>query len=560
MSETSRQALINPGGETPSPLCDELLRGARDVRDGRMPAADLERMVAGITGEVQRARRETMANIGEAGPQHAKQFESYIHALDKSFDDMEAALRAVAHYARSLGGEDFKRAEQLLIEAALSSQYAMDGYQRAELEQGPTPMPIVNLLIRFKDGFIAGSVETADFVQTVQGAVQMTGFALEELERAPDPQPAALQGLKEAYARQIENLKALERAIPEGGASIENAMQDVLASSERVRGAIATLNTAIMSQGPSRLERTNIFLNVARAYQDRMVPPHVLSNAIEELRRDIDAERKEVERAASMPNISVNVQEQLGPTYEAYELHAPALELFERFVAGEPTYEKACERLLEASELLADCRDAFDEIATTEGKVSCVRCGTPNDPGGRACVKCGAVLPQMPGMDAASTTMSYQETDGEVQMAGELVMTENLVRLFEAVNAVAEGQMEPEEFEEVLVWMDDLLATHLSDLAPAPTFRRGDDLTDEDLQQLQDLESELRRWREIMQEGGQEFRAALQLMQYFLEDDDKNHLLEGVRTVRDAAVKIQQSDKAIEDLARRLQAAAEKKE
>lgn len=560
MSDTSEQTLINPGGETPSPLCDELLKQARDFQDGNLSAEQLGQVVADVSERLRAARDQTLANLGEAGEEHAQAFGPYIQNLQKSFTDMEQALRALSEYGKSGSARELARVEKLLVQAALSNQYAMDAYQRAELEHGPTPMPIMNLLIRLKDGFLAGGVEKDDFLGAVTGAAQMTEQALQELEQAEPPQPQELQGLKDAYSRQRYNLKVLQAAIREGKLrAMEDAMEGVMASSERVRGAIDLLNRAIMATGPCKLERTNIFLNLARAHHQGTIPDQVLADALLGLREELAVERKEVERTLSMPKVSASVQEFLGPTFEAYDMHELPLELFERYLAGESTYEEACEQLIEASALLAECRDAFNEIAETEGKVSCVRCGTPNEPGGKACVKCGAVLPHMPGIDATST-MSYQETDGQAEFAGELEMTENLARLFDAVNAVAENQIGPEEFEEVLVWMDDLLAENLGELPPAPSFKRTDDLSAQDRKQLDEVEADLDLRRSMMREGAEEFRLALGRMQCFLDDGEKDHLVEGVRAVRDAAIKIQQSDRTIEALARQLQAAADRKD
>ena len=230
---------------------------------------------------------------------------------------------------------------------------------------------------------------------------------------------------------------------------------------------------------------------------------------------------------------------------EAYELHEDALALFHEILEGEADpaeFENAKKILIEASEKLSDHKEALIAIGENEGKVSCVRCGKMNEPGSRVCNNCGAQLPQQTGVQS---TMSYQESDGAADFGGELEITTNLERLFHAINEVAEERCSDEEFEEVLVWMDNLLANAQATMPEVPNMTPRPEFNEEAVKKIELVAEDLHEQRGVMLGGIEEFRVALGTLQSFFETRDKETLIQGVREVRSAAIKMQQAEKAL---------------
>lgn len=150
--------------------------------------------------------------------------------------------------------------------------------------------------------------------------------------------------------------------------------------------------------------------------------------------------------------------------------------------------------------------------------------------------------------NSSSSTLSFEENEGQARGASELVMTENLFRLFEAVNAIAEARIEPDEFADILSWMAELVQEHLLGLPPAPSFSRSG-MNAEQVEAVGALEEDLAGYREDVVEGAEEFLTALNRLELFLDDGEKNHLITGVQMVRDAAIRIQKAQAAIDGVA-----------
>ena len=62
------------------------------------------------------------------------------------------------------------------------------------------------------------------------------------------------------------------------------------------------------------------------------------------------------------------------------------------------------------------------------------------------------------------------------------------------------------------------------------------------------VEARLATARDEVQSGGQELLAAIEELRKFVVDSETRHLVEGVRMVRDASVKVQLAQGLIEEL------------
>ena len=322
---------------------------------------------------------------------------------------------------------------------------------------------------------------------------------------------------------------------------------------------MGSLNHALMSQGPCRLARTNILLSAVEAYVQGGISADILVDSIDAFEAELAEENGRFQELAAMPNESEAVQIEIAGVKSAYDLHEDVLTLFSEILEGEVESEElanAKKMLVEASEKLSDHKEALTEIGENEGKISCVRCGSANEPGSRVCGKCGAQLPQQ--ASSAASTMSFQESDGEAVFGGELEMTTNLERLFQAVNDLAEEKISDEEFEEVLVWMDNLLADALETMPDVPDMTNHPDFGAEAAEKIVLVAEDLSEQRESMLTGMAEFREALGTLQSFFETRDNDSLIQGIREVKSGAVKMQQSDKALTFLSNSIQEATQK--
>ncbi|MGE0493632.1 MAG: hypothetical protein AB7S38_30770 [Vulcanimicrobiota bacterium] len=532
---------------TPSPLCDQLLLHVDAFSEGELSGEELAAIASQLRQGLARAQQQTLENLRQRA--QGTDVSVQLEVFERSFDDMSQALESLILLANHPDDDVLEATRSLIVRAAHSSKLAMDLHQQAEFQEGPTEIPVLNLILRLRAAYLEQAVGRAEVTRAIDNLMQTSQTAIAELEKSARRTPPMVT-LIEAYQRQNECLANYKAKLDQAAPLEEEAL---IASCHQVRQAMAGLNRAIMIEGPCRMERTNVFLNIASNYHQGKLPDEVFLDAIEGFYQELEAEQGRVERLASLPNDNELVQEQVELVRDAYEAHAQALEWFEEYVEGNSErYEAARERLVVASETLSDCKASLEQIADEAGKLTCVFCSATNDPTARICSRCGAQLPTPAGGDRS--TVNYQEADGEASFGqDDFEMTENLVRLFEAVNAVAEGTMEDPDFEEILAWLDGLMLEARRGLPDVPDLLTNQDLKEADREQLAGLEEELTQKRGQIREAIDEFRDSLNLMAVFLDDHDKEHLMTGVVGIKEATQKMQRAERQIRQLAEAAQ-------
>lgn len=538
----SNAAQAGGQGETPSPLCNHLLEQARLRLAGELSEDELREGVSSALASLEQARDQTLANLENNGAD-----EGVIDAFERSFEEMQIALEDLDDFASNADEKSHETVRASLFRAATATVFAMTALQQSQFQDGPSDMPLFNALFRMKEGYLKGGVEADALKQALAGIVDMTKKAIDELLKAEGEQPPQRDGLVRAYEEQIESLELVDKTVSRGDKSQLNAVfEKLLITSNQVKEAMGSLNLALMSAGPCRLNRTNILLSAAEAFRRGGISPDAFAEAMEAFESHLREERDAFHQMTVVPNSSQSIQEQVEGARTAYEMHEDAIAVFSEFLEGEleaAEFEKARKLLIEASEKLSDHREALLEIAENEGKVSCVRCGTKNEPGSRVCSNCGAQLPQQASM--SSSTLSVQENDGAAVMGGELVITSNLERLFEAVNAIAEDRSSDEEFEEVLVWMDGLLTDAQATMPEVPDLAPPASFDEEAAKNIELVAEDLHEQRGLLMDGMAEFQAALGTLQSYFSTRDQESLIRGVQEVRNAAMKMQQAQRAL---------------
>lgn len=533
-------------GETPSPLCNYLLEQVKARLDGTISAADLKAATQDAIKSLEQAREQTMANLERDGAK-----DHVLDAFEKSFDDMQTALEEIDEYAAEANADTHNAVRDTIFRAATATATAVAVMQQAQFAEGPTDMPLFNGLFRMKERFLEGGVEARQLQDALVNIVNMTKAAIQELLAGEGEQPPQRDGLVRAYEEQIESLERVGETIDAGASKdkVEDAFEQLLRTSNGVKEAMASLNEALMSRGPCRLARTNILLSASESFRNGGIGPDAFARTIDSFESELKEEQAAVNELAGMPSQSEAVKSEVAKLRPVYEAHEEALAIFAEFLDGEAENEdfyRAQKMLEEASEKLSDHKEELERLGESEGKVSCIRCGKLNEPGNRVCGSCGAQMPQQAGMGGIASTMSFQEEGGAAALQeGDLVLTTNLERLFNAVNEIAENRCSDNDFERVLDWMDGLMENAIATMPEVPDMAPPAEADEDTREQIETLKGELTEQRETVIEGMTTIRDALAGMQNFLETRDKEVLVQGVREVRDGAVKMQNAEKAL---------------
>lgn len=543
-------------GETPSPLCNFLLEQVKSHLDGGLSATDLKKSAQDAIASLEQAREQTLSNLERDGAK-----DNVLEVFEKSFDDMQTALEEIEQFAGAASEESHQAVRETIFRAAAATALAVAVMQQSQLSEGPTDMPLFNGLFRMKESYLEGKVEGQALQAALVNIVNMTKAAIQELLAGEGEQPPQRDGLVRAYEEQIESLERVGETIDAGNkdkARVDDAFEQLLRTSNGVKEAMASLNEALMSKGPCRLARTNVLLSASETFRAGGISPEQFGRTLDGFEAELKEEQAAVNELAGMSQNDA-VRDEVAKLRAAYELHEEALSIFAEFLDGEAEPEdfgRAQKLLIEASEKLSDGKEELERLGESEGKVSCIRCGQLNEPGNRVCGSCGAQIPQQPGMGIAST-MSFQEDDGSAALQeGDLVMTANLERLFNAVNEIAEGRSGDADFEEVLDWMDGLMENAINTMPEIPDMAPPKDTDQETLDQIETLKSDLAEQRDAAIEGMTTIRDALNVMSGYLDDREKDTLIRGVRQVRDGAVQMQHAEKALTIITAALQRTA----
>lgn len=533
-------------GETPSPLCNYLLEQVKARLDGTISAADLKSAAQDAIKSLEQAREQTMANLERDGAK-----DHVLDAFEKSFDDMQTALEEIDEFAADANAESHSAVRDTIFRAATATATAVAVMQQAQFAEGPTDMPLFNGLFRMKERYLEGGVEAKQLQEALINIVNMTKAAIQELLAGEGDQPPQRDGLVRAYEEQIESLERVGETIDAGGSKdkVEDAFEQLLRTSNAVKEAMGSLNEALMSRGPCRLARTNVLLSASESFRSGGISPDAFARTLDSFEAELKEEQAAVNELAGMPSQNEAVKLEVAKLRPVYEAHEEALAIFAEFLDGEGENEdfyRAQKMLQEASEKLSDHKEELERLGESEGKVSCIRCGKLNEPGNRVCGGCGAQMPQQAGMGGIASTMSFQEEGGAAAMQeGDLVVTTNLERLFNAVNEIAENRCSDTDFERVLDWMDGLMENAISTMPEVPDMTPPAEADEDTRSQIETLKGELTEQRDYVIDGMTAIRDALAGMQAYLETRDKEVLIRGVREVRDGAVKMQNAEKAL---------------
>jgi hypothetical protein len=524
--------------------------------EGQLSPADLKSAAGEAIKSLEQAREQTIANLERDGAK-----DDVLEAFEKSFDDMQTALEEIDEFAGSATEESHEAVRQTIFRAAAATARAVTTMQQAEFSDGPTEMPLFNGLFKMKERYLEGGVEGQQLKAALLNIVNMTKAAIQELLAGEGEQPPQRDGLVRAYEEQIESLERVGETIDAGSkdkSKMDEAFEQLLRTSNAVRDAMASLNEALMSRGPCRLARTNVVLSASETFRNGGIGPDQFARTLDSFEAELKEEKAAVNELAGMANTSEAIGKEIEGVREAYDMHEEAISIFSEFLDGEAEpddFARAQKLLVEASEKLSDHKEELERLGESEGKVSCVRCGSLNDPGNRVCGNCGAQMPQQAGVGMAST-MSFQEDDGAANMDGsELVVTANLERLFNAVNEIAEQRCSDADFESVLDWLDGLMENAMRTMPEVPNMATPE-LAQEQLDQIEELQEKLTAQRDQILEGMSNVRDALNTLQGYLDDRQKDTLIRGVREVRDGAVRMQSGERALKVLTEAMQKAA----
>lgn len=408
---------------------------------------------------------------------------------------------------------------------------AAEQYSQTFANFGPYQTLPANGMDRLADGIIAGEVQAPAWNEMV--AYYSNGIQ-QMIERA---QPSNVPGkgvLVDNYHSALKALQSLSGVNPTSKASFSSQLAQLDASFYQAERMETVLNGS--DAGPTGIPATNVLLSLLEGYRHGAVDKDVLDAVVDEYGEFMDAFSETFEESVSKPIDSVLVQEEIPRTLSTLDAHYAAVEdLISALEGGERDgLEEVAQTLIVTAKKIEESRNVYATASQHETQILCPSCSRANPPENRLCEACGERLPRSTDASSlASSTFSVMASQQVLEENQQLEMTENVARLFDACDAVAEGKMSHDDFlREVRLAQAGLkeFAEELDELADSLMDRSS--FTDEqwavwESQHLPHLEDVASGFLHGLAEG----QSGLEQMAQFVQDPDEQHLIKGVRQV-----------------------------
>lgn len=512
------------------PQGNVFVRTIEGVIAGQIDNARLAQVIESSRASITEHEEAFHGTVDHLTPEVREICQPLIESADELLASLHRSCDLAAQYIESGDQQLLYDAGQLAHAGSVQLNILFFELRNTALRaQGPTDIPNLNLLLQAWEHCKADLKSDKD--QVLRGLVEAERLAsigqLRDIEQAPKTEEIELLG--KAWDTHLRCMNRLAIGYDAGKlADVAKEIENCKTTFERIK---EVMPAAMMSQrtvGPTPDPQANLVISLAKDVENLRIHESVLVEALNDLYKALVGMREEFEKAATTASDSVLVQEEIDRAREAIELQDTALREFAEFMQNREVLvmHSAVAKLERSAIALYECYEQFQSIADREGKTVCVRCSHYNPSNRKNCEKCGAGLPVMATSGPAS---SIDAREGEPAQAGlpqGPVLTENMVRIYTAVNKVHEGEITKEQFLKEVEWFESVLEKNSGWEQEEPDL---EEVTDEERPQAEAVLKALDEAEEVFRQGWQELQSACEHWRSYVESEIKAELEEGVR-------------------------------
>ena len=400
---------------------------------------------------------------------------------------------------------------------------------------GPTEIPSFNQLVSVREQFLANPTEQTK--KNFQESIDVERIVARDGARslAGEPQIPEVLSLAAAFERHLDLLTHLGRAIKESGENtdFEGHYVALEMSFRELGDLVPMVNIALRAQGETDFPDLNYFLTMLENKAAGAMGDGPFVEALQMMEAGFLATYQELEQA--LPTMETALaQEEIQGAINSFDDLKQGVEAAYRFLAERELIRLSQARgfLLDFATRLTGHKDRLRELQELEGKVTCPRCSTVNDPDRQRCSNCGFAVPQNVGSTTTSTFQA-KEAGGIEEPQEDLLLTSNLVKLYEAVNAVAEGQISDETFLKEIQRFETLVNASVNSLPAEPNSTDSKQVAAAN--QLYDA----------FDEGVEFFKQGTEHLRSFVDNRDQERLKQGVLAIDQGAKRLDAARKAV---------------
>jgi tetratricopeptide (TPR) repeat protein len=354
------------------------------------------------------------------------------------------------------------------------------------------------------------------------------------------------------YSQGLQSLQALQASETLDDGAVQPLLQELDQSILEGEKLERLISEGV--QGMAAMPAANVVIHVVRKSLAGELDMQLAHSFVADYRSILDSFWEGFERSVSRPVDSALVRDEIPRTLEYGDAHDGAVESLGNALQQRDTNgaNDALEQLIESASKLDESREVFETAAQHQSHAHCPGCGRANPPENRRCEACGNVLPTAEGLPSSSFNVMTGPALEETQ---QMQMTENVAKLFQACDAVAEGKITDQQFLDELKTAALGLKEYAKELGEIADETADESAMDEETRKV---------WREqhlpYMQELGASFTEGIKdceqgllEMEQFLSDRDPQHLVEGVRMVWEGLGAVHRAQLSLESTLKMLE-------
>ncbi|MCA9791160.1 MAG: zinc ribbon domain-containing protein [Candidatus Eremiobacteraeota bacterium] len=545
--------------ETPTNPIDDIQRLLLSVIGGQDPA-EVKSLVESQLTIVARELDQVPERARQRGDDFTQQISSCLEALLEQLRKYQAWLQELDESLQEHDTGGIMQAYEESQTLAPALVEAQGEYVKFFAGHGPHQSQWSNALEQAAQAVRRSEMSKQGWQEHVAHYQRQFRAAREHAQTVKMPGRAILA---ENYATAVEALDILASADPTQPAALEEAFKGLdqsVIEAEKMDKLVAEA-----SASPTPIPATNVLLTIVRKAMAGELEMQIAESVFDDYCEISDSFWEGFEQSIQRPMDSALVQDEIPRTIECADAQYVALEALSEALPKRDVQavNEALQQLEQVANRLNESREVYATAAQHQSHTMCPACGRANPPENRVCEACGQTLQRMEeGLGITSSTFSMM-TGPALEENQQMVMTENVAKLFDACDNVAVGKITPEEFAEVLAWAAKGLKEYADEIEQIAI-----DVSDES-----DMSEEVRQvWREqhlpylhevsaSFEQGVAEVEEGLSFMANYLNEPDDQHLIDGVRgvwegmgTLHRAQLSLETSAKTLADL---LEEAAE---
>ena len=523
-----------------------LQQAVQDTIAGKVDNQVLSSVLEATAQGIDAMASDFTAAADELEPQTRKKVQPMVEAARRIFEQVEGAQLSVQDYLEQ--GD-----RELLLQAADTlgrSRFQLDSLFRdlqnaVRALRGPTEIANLNAMLWAYEFYRQDPRKDRALRELAEAERKAMEVALHEIGQGTQtPAIAELRRALEAHNVCAGRLNAAMDSLR--GAEVGRAMEAIRDSFFKLKELIPAASLSQRSSGATAAPHVDLVLALTDELAGGKIQDAPLQRALSTVTASIQKSKAYFSQLSSDASASKALNEEIGKAKRALDLQEEATREYSTYFAGRDlsVLARAKEKLTRSARSLWEAYQAITVLADREGKIACVGCGAYNPEQRNRCEKCGMVLTRAMSQKTAADTSTFQLVDGQAEgislepAAPEgPILTENLVRLYAAVEAIAADEISDEEYLGEVGWFEDVL---LKNVEYEDQSVELEALTGAEREAA---ERKLKRKEKIdvlFKEGFEDLIEGLAQLQQFTESRSRSDLENGVRRCNSGAKKMLQ--------------------